>query len=422
MDILIKNISQLITCSGTNKQPKKGIKQSEIGLLKNSNVYISGGIIKFLGNNESLSKFIKDKKNFLEINGVYKTVMPGFIDSHTHLVFAGTRSDEYEMRIRGMTYEDIAKSGGGIQSTVNAVRKTSKDVLKNIALSRLNNFISHGTTTIEAKSGYGLDTENELKMLEVINEVGNKNKHGIDIIPTFLGAHSVPAGMKKEEYIEEVVKKMIPPIVHKRLAKFIDIFCEKNYFNNKDTYYILSEGKKHGLIPKIHTEQFNSIGGIDVAVKLKVISADHLEVIKPADINKLSGTNIIATLLPGVSYFLDIKYPPVRKLIEKNVPVALATDFNPGSCMTENIQIIMSIASVKLKMTAEEIINAVTINPAFALDIQNKTGSIEKGKQADMLIFDFSNYRDLLYHFAVNQIEYVIKKGKIIHNSSSPVF
>jgi imidazolonepropionase len=316
------------------------------------------------------------------------------------------------MRIKVSSYEEIAKAGGGISSTVKNVRKESKDVLIKLAEKRLKNFIKYGTTTLEAKSGYGLDFKNEIKMLEVINELNEKNKYNIDILPTFLGAHSVPKEITKNEYIDLICYQLIPYIAKNKLAKFQDVFCEKNYFDAKETERILSTGAKFGLIPKLHSDQFNSIGGVDVAIKLNAISIDHLEVLKSNDIKKLKNKNIIATLLPGASYFLDVPYQPARELINNNVPVALATDFNPGSCMTENLQIIMSLASLKLKMSAEEIINAVTINAAYALFMQNKIGSIEKGKQADVLIFDFPSYKDLIYHFAVNQIENVFKKGK----------
>jgi imidazolonepropionase len=376
------------------------------------------GIIKFVGKPGALKIFLKDKrKDYKIIDGKNKTVLPGFVDSHTHFIFSGSRAEEYEMRISGSTYEEIAKAGGGISSTVSSVRKTSREKLLKISEKRLVNFLEYGTTTIEGKSGYGLDTRNEIKMLEVLNELKRKNKYGLDILPTFLGAHSIPSGMSKKEYIDLVCYEMIPLVANRRLAVFIDIFCEKGYFTAKESLKILSTGAKFGLIPKIHTDQFNSIKGVETALYVNAISIDHLEVIKDADVKKLSKTKIIATLLPGVSYFLDIYYQPARKLIENNVPVALATDFNPGSCMTENMQTIMSLASLKLKMSAEEILSAVTINAAYSLFLQNKLGSIETGKQADLLIFDFNYYKDLLYHFGINQLQTVIKKGKIVYNS-----
>ena len=426
MIMLIENIRQLVTCANKSSFPKSGKEMSDIGLIENGNVLISDDKILFAGNNDGLKDYIKENKvnNIEIIDGRNKVVTPGFIDSHTHFVFAGTREDEYEMRLAGKSYQEIANSGGGIISTVNAVRKASKEMLKEIAFKRIGKFISYGTTTIEGKSGYGLDLNNEIKLLEVINELNSENKNRIDIIPTFLGAHSVPPERIKEDYINDICEIMIPAVSKRKLARFIDIFIEENYFDKNDADRIFSQGIRHGLIPKLHTDQFTSIGGTDVAIKFNAASIDHLEVLNNEDIKKLSAHNessgkrkIIATLLPGVSYFLNINYQPARELINNNIPVALATDFNPGSCMTENLQIIMSLASVKLKMSAEEILNAVTINAAFALNIEDKAGSIEAGKQADLLIFDMPSYKFLIYNFGVNNIEKVIKKGKVIYNS-----
>ena len=413
--ILLKNISNLVTCANPEGKAKRGKTQGDIYNIKNG-FLLFNGTIKYSGNELGLRKYLKENKiiKYKEIDCTGKTVMPGFVDSHTHLVHAGSRANEYEMKIQGKSYEEIAKAGGGIANTVKAVRKSSKSELKKISEKRLHNFIKYGTTTLEAKSGYGLDVKNEIKLLEVINELSKKNKYGADILPTFLGAHSIPPGISKKDYINIVCYEMVPLVAKKRLAVFIDIFCEKGYFDAQDTERILSQGAKFGMIPKVHTDQFYSIGGITVARRVNAISVDHLEVLNSKGINQLKDTNIIATLLPGCSYFLNMVYPPARKLIENAVPVALATDFNPGSCNTENIQMIMSLASLKMKMSAEEIINAVTINGAFALNIQNKTGSLTPGKLSDILVFDFPDYKDLIYHFGVNQLVKVFKKGKSI--------
>lgn len=425
MSILIKNIKQLVTCAAKGRCPKKGDQQSDIELMENANVFIDNEKIDFTGSESELKIYLKEtgKKDFNVIDGSNKTVMPGFTDCHTHFVFAGSRENEYEMRLSGMSYQDIAKAGGGIISTVNAVRSCSKESLQKNAEDKLKKFISYGTTTIEGKSGYGLDTKNEIKILEVMNELNTQNEFGLDIIPTFLGAHSIPPEMAKEEYVNLICNDMIPVISGNNLAKFIDIFIEENYFDNEDADKIFSIGIKNGLVPKLHTDQFTSMGGIDTAIKYKAASVDHLEVLKNEDIlklaefNKSNLRNITAVLLPGVSYFLDIPYQPAREIISSNIPVALATDFNPGSCMTENLQIIMSLASLKLKMSAEEIINAVTINAAYALNMESVTGSIEKGKQADILVFDMPSYKFLLYNFGVNNLEQVIKKGTVVYQS-----
>jgi len=414
--LLLSNISQLVTCKNDSAFPKKGIAQSDIGLRTNVNVLLDKSKIAFIGSAKSLSNHLKKNKVRVtkEIDCKNKVITPGFIDSHTHFVFAGNRENEYEMRIAGKTYQEIAAAGGGIISTVSSVRKASVNTLFELGEKRLSKFIETGTTTIEAKSGYGLDTANEIKLLRVINKLKKENKYGLDIVPTFLGAHSVPPYVTKEEYIKSICNEMIPKIANENLAEFIDVFCEVNYFDKDETDLIFYEGAKQGLIPKIHTDQFNSIGGVSVALKHNAVSVDHLEVLNDSDIKLLSGKNTIATLLPGVSYFLDISYQPARKLIQNNVPVALATDFNPGSCPTQNMQFIMSLASVQLRMTAEEILNAVTINAAFAVNRQNLIGSIEKGKQADLLIFDIPSYKFITYNFGVNNISKVIKKGRII--------
>ena len=316
------------------------------------------------------------------------------------------------MRIKGSTYEQIAKAGGGIISTVKATRNASKEDLAELALKRIISSVSFGVTTIEAKSGYGLSTASELKMLEVINELNRELP--IDIYATFLGAHAYPKDKTKAEYLEEILYEMIPQIAKRDLATFIDVFCEKNYFSVADTKKIFLQGIKFGLVPKLHTNQFYSIGGIEAAIGCGAISVDHLEVMKPSDIKALVNSGTIAVVFPTVSYFLDIPYAPARKMIESKIPVAIATDFNPGSAMSENIQLSMSMAVHLLKMNVEEVINAVTINAAAALGISHNTGSLEAGKQADMVVFDTSNYNDLLYHFGVNQAEIVIKNGQVI--------
>ncbi|MCU0371936.1 MAG: imidazolonepropionase [Ignavibacteria bacterium] len=419
MAYLLRNISNLVTCSDKTGKPKSGKTQSDIGLVKKGSL-LFGNKILYAGKETGLKKFLGNNKIKItcEIDCTGKTVMPGFVDSHTHLVFAGSRSNEYEMRIQGKSYEEIANAGGGIKSTVKNVRNTGKNELFRISEKRLANFLKYGTTTLEAKSGYGLDTANEIKMLEVIKMLDEKNKFGVDILPTFLGAHAVPSGMNKKDYIDLICYEMIPLIAKRKLAVFIDVFCEKGYFDAAETERILTTGAKFGLIPKIHSEQFNSIGGVKTAVNVKAISIDHLEVLDGRGIGQLKNTGIIAALLPGASYFLDISYPPAREIIRNGIPAALATDFNPGSCMTENMQMIMSLASVKMKMTAEEIINAVTINGAYAIFVQKLVGSLEAGKQSDILVFDFESYKDLVYHFGVNQIVKVFKKGLLVKGLS----
>jgi len=419
MKLLIENAKQIVTCRTNGRKFNSGKFQSGIGLVENSSIYSENGIIKWIGKDvrSKRSEVRGQKSEVIDARG--KIIMPGFVDSHTHLVFAGNRANEYAMRMEGKTYEEIAQAGGGIVNTVSAVRKTSKAELKTLAKQRVWNSVSYGVTTIEAKSGYGLDVKNEIKMLEVINELNDEMP--IDVYPTFLGAHAFPTRLRngqenisRKDYIDLILYEMIPVIAKRRLADFIDVFCEKNYYTPEETNKIFEQGAKFGLIPKLHTNQFYSVGGIETAVKNKAISVDHLEVMTDKEISLLKGKNIIACVLPGVSYFLNIPYAPARKFIDNNIPVALATDFNPGSCMTENIQLIMSLAAQNLKMSVNEIINAVTVNAAASLGISNKVGSIEIGKQADLLIFDMPSYEHLIYHFGVNQLESVIKKGEMI--------
>ncbi len=412
MNLLIENAKQIVTCSSSGKPFLAGKYQRDISVIENASIYIEKGLISYIGKRIPKGLISNAHK---KINAKNKVILPGFIDSHTHLVFAGDRSNEYSMRLKGKTYEKIAKAGGGIVNTVSAVHKTSKEDLTKLALKRINTFICYGVTSLEAKSGYGLDTKNEIKILEVINELNDKSP--IDIYPTFLGAHTVPEGITRKDYIELILFEMIPQIRKKNLAKFIDVFCEKNYFSPGETDTIFRQGIKFGLIPKVHTNQFYSIGGIETAIENSALSVDHLEVLTDTEIRMLRNTNIIACILPGVSYFLDIPYAPARKLIENGIPVAVSTDFNPGSCMSENIQLMMSLAAHKMKMTIEEIVSSVTINAAAALGISSEVGSIEIGKKADLLIFDMPDYKHIIYHFGVNMIDVVIKDGKEIYTA-----
>ena len=411
MSLLIENAKQIVTCHTQGKRYTSGKDQSKVGVIENASIYCEDGCIKLM-EHEIPSGIKESAKNVIDASN--KVIMPGFVDSHTHLVFAGERSNEYSMRMKGKSYEEIAKAGGGILNTVTATRQSSKEELKQSAKKRLDCFTKFGVTTIEAKSGYGLDFETEIKILEVINEL--KKESPLDIFATYLGAHAFPKDKHREEYIDTIINKAIPEIKERNLAHFIDAFCEMNYFTPEETETILNKGKEAGLIPKLHTNQFYSIGGVETAVKCNAISADHLECMKPHDIKSLIKSNVIACVLPAVSYFLNIPYAPARDLIDNDIPVAIATDFNPGSSMTENIQLVMSLAVQNMKLCVEEVINAVTINGAAALGVSDTVGSLEEGKQADIVIFDMPDYNHLVYHFGVNHLEKVIKKGEVIYD------
>jgi imidazolonepropionase len=398
--LLIQNISQIAT-------PKPGVYRGselrELNMYENAAIYISGGVIKAVGPLSDVLEKVEGHPVILDAEE--KTAVPGFIDSHSHLVFGGSRADEFAMRSSGMSYEEIAEQGGGIVSTVEATRKASKEELKNLGRIRLQKAMKQGITTMEIKSGYGLDLETERKMLEVINEL--KEEQPIELTATFLGAHAVPKNSTKEEYLEEVLA-MIPEIAE--LAEYCDVFCEKGYFTVEETRKVLEKGIEHGLKPKLHTNQFNDIGGVEMAIELGAVSVDHLEVLSDEDVHRLAEADVVATVLPGVSYFLNIPYSPARKLLKAGALVALATDFNPGSSMTISMQLLMSMACTKMGMSVEEALCCATQNGAKALE-KNKLGAIAAGFQADILLLDTETYKDLAYFFGENHVHTVIKKG-----------
>jgi len=410
MKTLLYNPVSIVTVNTSGKNFKRGNELSDICCLYDHSIVIEDDLIKDILPAQSVNKH-----NFEEIVDVSgKTVLPGLVECHTHTAFAGSRADEFRQKLSGIGYEDIAKKGGGINSTVQAVRSSSFEELINTMKPRIDNFISQGITTLEIKSGYGLDFENERKLLQVINFLNEI--YPIDIVPTFLGAHTYPLEYKNDHqaYIDEIVNKMIPHFAEQKLAEFCDGFCESTAFSAEEIDQIFTAATKKGLKLKLHTEQFNSVGGFDVAIEHKAISVDHLEVIKEEDIPKLSNSDTVAVLLPGVSFFLNHTYAPARKLINQNVIVALATDFNPGSSHISSLSLIMSLAALKMQMTIEESISAVTINSAKALCREKSIGSIEIGKRADFAVFDTNDYSDIVYSIGSNLNCMTIKDGKVI--------
>lgn len=407
--ILIHNANQVVTVASFGKRFKHGKEQGEIFVIEKGSVLIKDGKIEWVGRAIDFN-FGLYGNSLQVINAEGEVLMPGFVDSHTHLVFGGTRENEFDLRIRGFTYSQIAEMGGGILSTVKKTREEAKENLFKVAHNYANLALSHGTTTIEIKSGYGLNLEDEIKILEIANEL---NEKPIFTVQTFLGAHAIPPEFKdrKDDYVKFLIDKVIPEVARRKLAKFCDVFCERGYFSPEDSEKILTAGKNYGLLPKIHAEQFSNYGGVRAGVKVGAISIDHLENISDEDIGVLSKSDAIAVLLPGVSFFLNYQYPPARKLIEAGVPVAIATDFNPGSCMSLNMQLMMTIACVQMKMTVEEVITAATLNSAGAIGISDITGSIEVGKRADIVIFGVPDYRIIPYFFGENHTKAVFVGG-----------
>ncbi|MCF6268152.1 MAG: imidazolonepropionase [Melioribacteraceae bacterium] len=411
MVTLLKQPKQIITIDSNGKNHKRGSEMNDIGLLENHSLLIENGKIKKIIENSSIAKSNFDN----EIDLIDKIILPGLIECHTHTAFAGSRSEEFRLKLQGIDYEEIAKKGGGITNTMRAVRKSSFDELIEIIKPRIDYFISQGITTLEIKSGYGLSFYDEIKLLQVIKEL---NKiYSIDIVPTFLGAHTFPPEYKNDnaKYIDMITSELIPYVSKNKLAYFCDVFCETTAFSAEQTEAIFNVAADNGLKLKLHTEQFNSIGGLEVALKMNAVSADHLEVLKKEQIDLFAESETTAVLLPGVSFFLDYDYAPARELIDANAIVALATDYNPGSSHISNFQLIMSLAALKMGMTIEEILTAVTLNAAYALDLSETLGSIEVGKNADFSIFAASDYSELVYNIGKNLNIMTIKKGEIIY-------
>jgi len=413
MRILVKNPVQIITVDTKDLNFKRGNDMQDINPIIGHSIVIEDGFIKDFIPESVTEKLTVDQT--IDVTGMI--VLPGLVECHTHSAFAGSRSNEFFMRLKGSSYEEIAAQGGGILSTVNAVRTSSFEELVVLLKPRIDHFISQGITTLEIKSGYGLSFYDEIKLLQVINYF--RTNSPIEIIPTFLGAHTFPPEYKNdhEQYLDLLIKELLPYIIKNNLAYTVDAYCEKSAFSPEEVDSIFAEAKKLGYKLKIHTDQFNQIGGLNIAMKYNVNSADHLEVIDNNEIKRFSKSEIVAVLLPGVSFSLDTFYAPARKLIDNNAIVAISTDYNPGSSNISNLHLIMLVAAIKMKMTAEEIISAVTVNAAKALNLSEKTGSIEVGKQADFSVFKANEYSEIIYNIGTNLNKMTIKKGKIIYKS-----
>lgn len=402
VDILLKNANELITLKGPNSARKKE-EMGDLSIIKNGYIAVKDSKIVDVGKNLDYNA-----KKIIDASG--KVVMPGFVDPHTHVVFTGSREFELDMKLRRLSYMDILKKGGGIFFTVNETRKATEKNLLRQSKNRLDSMLMHGTTTCEAKSGYGLNTSTELKILKIQNKL-NEN-HKMDIVSTFLGAHAIPKEHSADEYIDIIIDEMIPKM--KGLARFCDVFCEKGVFTVEQSRMILEAGKRFGLTPKIHADEIVDTSGASLAAEVGAISADHLLMSSDKGLKEMANKDVIGVLLPGTPFSLmQDTYAPARKMIKLGVPVALATDLNPN-CWTENMQFIIQLACLNMKMTPAEAITAATFNAACALELNDTIGSLEKGKQADIIMLDCPNHKFIPYHFGVNLVKTVIKSGRIV--------
>jgi imidazolonepropionase len=403
--------------------PRRGAGAlGNLGIVKNGAVLVRDGFIVAVGPRQKVEAHpLARTADKFDANG--RVILPGFVDAHTHLIHAASRAEEYELRITGASYEEIANRGGGILNSAAKLRAATSGALKQRALTALKQFAAYGTTTIEAKSGYGLDAASELKILHLHKELAAVQP--LDIVSTFLGAHFVPAEFRGRpagaaEYIALLNDKLIPEVAAKQLAEFCDVFCERGAFSVVQSKQILEAGIRHGLKSRIHAEQLTRTGGTQLAVKLGAVSCDHLEKINRADIRALARSNTVATLLPGCDFHLGLqRYAPARALIDAGAIVALATDFNPGTSPTMSTPMILSLACTQLRMTPAEAITAATINAAYSLGRSKQIGSLEVGKLADMAVFEVDDYREIPYYFGMNTCHTTFKRGKVIHSRSS---
>ena len=411
MTTLIINIKELLQVRDISITKVSGKEMNHLPTIKNAYVVIENDVISDYGEMKNLPSIIVD----IQIDAKGKMVLPSWCDSHTHIVYAGNREQEFVDRIKGLSYEEIANRGGGILNSAKTLQETSEDDLYKQSIPRLKEVMKLGTGAIEIKSGYGLTTEAELKMLRVAKKI--KKEFPILVKTTFLGAHALPLEYKnrKDDYLELIINDMLPKVAKEELADYIDVFCEKGYFSLEDTERVLKAGKKNNLIPKIHVNQFNAFGGVSLGVKHNALSVDHLEELNPDDITALKGGNTIPVALPSCSYFLSIPYTPARQLIDAGLPLALATDYNPGSTPSGNMNFVVSTACIKMQMTPEEAINAATINGAYAMGLSNECGSITKGKKANLIITkEIPSYGFLPYAFGNNHIDTIITAGKVL--------
>ncbi|MDC0106646.1 imidazolonepropionase [bacterium] len=411
MNTLFIHIKELLQTRPKSEVKVMGDSMKELPHIKNAFLRIQGDTILDFGAMADL--VIQETDEVIDVTG--KLILPTWCDSHSHVVYAGDRSQEFVDRLNGLSYEDIAAKGGGILNSAQTLQATSEEALFEQSMERVNALIQLGTGALEIKSGYGLSTEAELKMLRVIKAI--KDTSSLKIKATFLGAHAIPKLYKanKQAYIDMIINTMLPKVHREKLADFIDVFCEKGYFSVDDSEQILKAATQYGLIPKIHVNQFNAFGGVGLGVKYNALSVDHLEILNQEDIDVLKNSKTIPVALPGCSFFLGIPYTPARKLIDAGMALALASDYNPGSAPSGNMNFVVSLACIKMNMTPEEAINAATLNGAYAMDISEQYGSIASGKKANLIITkDMTSYRQIPYHFGNNPVHKVMINGAFV--------
>lgn len=414
-DLLVVQVGQLVTAAGNSDSPKRGPELSEIGIIEDGAVAALNGEIVAVGTTHELLESVDLLDGALLIDAEDHVVLPGLVDPHTHFIFAGSREHELEMKIQGVPYLEILACGGGILDTVRSTRAASREDLIQVGAKYLGEMLAQGTTTAEAKSGYGLTLDDELKMLDAVKILHEIQP--VDLVPTFLGAHAVPEEYKDnpEGFVELIMEKMLPALSGTGLARFCDVFCEDGVFSVDQSRRILLKAKELGFDLKIHADEMVPLGGAELAADLGATSADHLMMISEKGIKMLAASDTVAVVLPATTFcMMGKQYAPARKMIDQGVAVALSSDFNPGSSPVNSLQIVMGIACRQLKMTPAEVISAVTINAAHAIGCASSVGSIEVGKKADLVIFDAEDYRYLMYRFGTNLVERVIKSGKVV--------
>lgn len=418
MSILIKNIKELLQVEDIPKLVVKGADMRKMDTVLDAWLFIKDGLIEDYGKSNALNEkeLLKNNPSTKVIDADAKMVMPSFVDSHTHLVYPASREIEYIDKIKGFSYEEIAKRGGGILNSAKMMQEISEEELFDSAMKRLNEIAVYGTGAVEIKSGYGLSTESEIKMLRVIKKL--KRHSPLTIKSTFLGAHSIPMEYrnKQEKYVDIVVNEMLPQVAEEKLADFIDVFCDIGFFTVEETERILKAAQKYGLRGKIHANELDYSGGVQAGVKFNALSVDHLEYVGEEEINALLKSNTIPTILPGAAFFLGMIYAPAKKMIDAGLPIAMASDFNPGSSPSGNMQLILSMASILYKLLPEEAINATTINTAYAMDLSKELGSIARGKIANVFITTkIPSYEFLPYYYGTNKVDTVILNGEVFN-------